>query len=134
MTRRAAPRFSRAVHAETLLVEELETQGAVFTLLNRLRPGAFKDSLSKRPAKTMDEIQVRAERYIYLEETQKATTNSVKTQAEKKQGPQHGEHPKKEPRAPKVGRFHDYTLLNVSLADLYKEVGQVKRFLKPKVI
>ena len=110
-------------NAEILLVEELETQAIVLTLLNRLQPGAFKDSLSKRLAKIMDEIQVRAKRYIYLEETQKATTNSVKTQAEKKPGPQHEESPKKETRAVRVGRFQDYTPLNVSLADLYKEVG-----------
>ena len=74
------------------------------------------------------------ERYIYLEETQKATTNSRKNQAEKKPGPHHEERQKKEPRAPKVGRFHDYTPLNVSLANLYKEVGQVKGFSNPKVV
>ena len=48
-----------------LLVEELETQAAVLTLLNGLRPGAFNDSLSKSLAKTMDKIQLRVERYIY---------------------------------------------------------------------
>ena len=68
-------------------MEELETQAAVLTLLNGLWPRAFKDSLSKWPAKTMDEIQVRAERYIYLEETQRATTSSTKNQAEKKPSP-----------------------------------------------
>ena len=59
-------------------MEEFETQATALTLLNGLRPRAFKDSLSKQPAKTMDEIQLRAKRYIYLEETQKATTNSTK--------------------------------------------------------
>ena len=65
-------------------MEELETQAAVLMLLNGLQPGAFKDSLSKQPAKTMGEIQVMAERYIYLEEMQRAMANSVKNQAEKK--------------------------------------------------
>ena len=69
-------------------MEELETQAAVLTLLNGLRLGAFKDLLSKRPAKTMDEIQLRAERYIYLEKIQKAMANSAKSQAEKKPSPQ----------------------------------------------
>ena len=60
--------FLEWFNAETLLVEELETQAAVLMLLIELRPGAFKDSLSKRPTKTMDEIQIRVERYIYFKE------------------------------------------------------------------
>ena len=32
----------------------------------------------------MDEIQLRVEKYIYLKETQEATTNSPRSQAEKK--------------------------------------------------
>ena len=47
----------------------------------------------------------------------------MKNQAEKTLGQQYEERQKKEPRAPRVERFHDYTPLNVSLADLYKEVG-----------
>ena len=82
----------------------------------------------------MDEIQVRAEKYIYLEETQRATTSLAKNQAEKKPGPQYEERQKKESRTPRVERFHDYTPLSVSLADLYREVGQVEKFPKSKVI
>ena len=61
--------FLERFNAETLLVKGLETQVAMLTLLNRLRLEAFKDSFFKQPIKTMDEIQVRAKRYIYLEET-----------------------------------------------------------------
>ena len=82
----------------------------------------------------MDEIQVRAERYIYLEETQRTTANSAKNQVEKKLGLQYEEHQKKEPSELRVGRFHDYTSLCVSLADLYREVGQVEKFPKLKAI
>ena len=57
----------------------------MLTLLNGLRPDTFKDLLSKNLARTMDEIQLRAERYIYLEETQKAIAR--KNQAKKKLGP-----------------------------------------------
>ena len=103
----------------------METQAAVLTLLNGLRPGAFKDSLSKRPVKAMDEIQVRVERYIYLEETQRVTISLAKNQAEKKPGPQYEECQKKEPKAPRVRRFHDYTPLSVSIADLY--IGRLDR-------
>ena len=85
-------------------MEELETQAVVLTLLKGLRPGVFKDSLSKRPVKPMDEIQVRAEKYIYLEETQRATVSSAKNQAKNKSGPQHKECQKKEPKAPRVER------------------------------
>ena len=74
------------------------------------------------------------ERYIYLEETQRAKTSSVKNQAEKKPGAQYEERQKKEPRAPRVGRFHHYTPLSMSLADLNREVGQVEKFPKPKAI
>ena len=48
--------------------------------------------------------------------------SSAKNQAEKKSDLQYEERKKKEPRAPRVGRFHDYTPLSVSLADLYREV------------
>ena len=61
-----------------------------------------------------------------MEETQRATASSVKNQAKKKSGPQYKKHQKKELRAPRVGRFHDYTPLSVSLADLYRKVGQVE--------
>ena len=81
--------FLERFNIETLPVEELETQVVVLTLLNELRLGAFKDSLSKWPTKTMDEISIRMERYIYLEETQRATASSVKYQAEKKSNPQY---------------------------------------------
>ena len=33
-----------------------------------------------------------------------------------------------------VERYHEYTPLNISLADLYKEVGQVERFPKLKAL
>ena len=95
----------------------------MLTLLNGLQSRAFKGSLSKQPAKTMDEIQLRAERYIYLEETQRATANSAKGQAEKMPGLQHEERQRKELRAPRVGRHYDCTPLNMFLADSYKEVG-----------
>ena len=72
--------------------------------------------------------------YIYLEETQKAMANLVKKQAKKKPTPQHEERQRKEARAPRVGRYHDYTPFKVSLADLYKEVGQVEKFPKPKAL
>ena len=75
--------FLERFNAEILLVEELETQ-AIITLLNGLRPRAFKDLLSKCPAKTMDEIQQRAERYIYLEGMQKAMASSIRNQTKKK--------------------------------------------------
>ena len=124
--------FLKQFNVKTLLVEELETQATVLTLLNGLWPGAFKDSLSKRPARTMDMIQLRAEKYIYLKETQKATVNSAKGQAENKPGSQHEDCQWKEPRAPRVGRFH--APLNMSLASLYKEVRQVEKFPKPKTL
>ena len=56
--------FLELFNVKTLLIEELETQAGVLTLLNGLRPGAFKDSLSKRLARTMDEIQLRVENYL----------------------------------------------------------------------
>ena len=60
---------------ETQLIEDLQTQGAVLTLLNRLRLGSFRDSLSKQPTKAMDDIQIRAKKYIYLEKTKKSTAS-----------------------------------------------------------
>ena len=126
--------FLERFNAKTLLVEELETQVAVLTPLNGLRPGAVKDSLSKRPAKIMDEIHLRAKRYIYVQEMQKATVNSIRNQTEKKSGLQQEDCSRKEARTPRVERFHNYTPFNVSLANLYKEVEQAEHFPKPKVL
>ena len=52
--------------------------------------------------------------------------NSAKSQAEKKPSPQQEDCHKKESKTLRVGKYHDYTPLNVSLADLYKEVRQVE--------
>ena len=65
-------------------MEELQTQAAVLTLLNGLQPGPFKSSLSKHLARTMKEIQIRAEKYIHLEETEKVIANFERNQTEKK--------------------------------------------------
>ena len=62
-------------NAETLLVNELQTQAAILTLLNGLRPRPFKTSLSKRRAESPEEIQTRVKKYIFMEETEKAITN-----------------------------------------------------------
>ena len=102
--------------------------------MNGLRLGAFKDLFSKRPVKTIDEIQVRAKRYIYLKEIQRVTANLARSQVKKKPGPQQEDRQRKQPRVPRVGRYHDYTPLNVSLTRLYKEVRQVERFPKPKAL
>ena len=48
--------FLKCFNADTLLVEELETQATVLNLLNELRLVAFNNSLSKHPTRTMDEI------------------------------------------------------------------------------
>ena len=34
----------------------------------------------------------------------------------------------------RVGKYHEYNPLNVSLSELFREVGQVESFLKPKVL
>ena len=101
-------------------MEELETQVAVLTLLNE--PGAFKDSLSKNPSRAIDKIQVRVERYIYLEETQKAMANSGKNHGAQRSSLQREERLRREAQTPRVEKFCNYTPLNVSLTNLYKEV------------
>lgn len=68
------------------------------------------------------------ERYIFLEEIEKATTNPRRSQSKKKSN----EERSRKEACTRVGRYHEYTPLNVSLTNLYKEVGQVERFPKPK--
>ena len=57
-------------------MKELQTQTTLLTLINSLRPGPCKDSLLKKPARIMDEIQECIEKYIYLEETRATTIDS----------------------------------------------------------
>ena len=76
---------------------------------------------------------MRAEKYIFLEEPEKATSNSGRHQTEKKPNANPEERSRKKTGVV-VERYHEYTFLNVSLADLYREVGQVERFPKPKAL
>ena len=78
------------------------------------------------------EIQIRAEKYIFLEETGEAATNSRRHQSDKKAGGQ-DEHWRKG-ICSKASKYNEYTPLNVSLSKLFWEVGQVERFLKPKIL
>ena len=77
---------------------------------------------------------VRAEKYIYFEETQRTIANSVKNHGAIRSSWQTEEHPRKESCIPKFEKYRDYTPLIVSLVDLYKEVGKTERFLKPKAL
>lgn len=76
---------------------------------------------------------MRAKKCFFLEETKKATANFGRNHTKKKSNANQEEHMRKETRV-RVGRYHEYTLLDVSLADLYKEVGQVERFPKLKAL
>ena len=71
---------------------------------------------------------MRVEKDIFLEEIERATTNSGRNQTKKKCNE---ERPRKE-ASMRVRRYHVYTPLNISLTDIYKEVRQVERFPKPK--
>ena len=103
-------------------MEEPESPVAILTLFNGLQPGPFKSLLSKHLPRTPKEIQMRAEMYIFLEEPKKATSNSGRHQTEKKPNANPEERSRKKTGVV-VERYHEYTLLNVSLADLYREVG-----------
>ena len=70
------------------------------------------------------------EKYMFLKETEKSTTNSGRSQTKKKSNEKR---PRKETHM-RVRRYHEYTPLNVSIIDLYKEVGQVERFPKSKAL
>ena len=124
--------FLERYNSETLLVKELQTQAAILTLLSGLQPGPFKTELSKRLPRPAEEIQIRVEKYIFLEEIEKATANPKRHQSDKKTGGQ-DEHPRKDVRA-RAGKYSEYTPLNVSLSELFREVGQVERFPKPKIL
>ena len=101
-------------------------------LLNGLRLGPFKTSLSKRPPRSPEEIQIRVEKYIFPEETEKATANPGRHQSDKKTGGQ-DEHSRKDVCS-RAGKYNEYTPLNVSLCELIRELGQVERFPKPKIL
>ena len=76
-------------------------------LLNGLRLGPFKTSLSKRPPRSPEEIQIRVEKYIFPEETEKATANPGRHQSDKKTGGQ-DEHSRKDVRS-RAGKYSEYT-------------------------
>ena len=115
-----------------LLIEELQTQAAILTLLNELRPRPFKSSLSKRLQQSPEEIQIKAKKYIFLEEIEKATANSGRHQSDKKAGGQ-DEHPRKDTHS-RAGKYNEYNPLNVSLSELFREVAQFESFPKPKIL
>ena len=73
---------------------------------------------------------MRGEKCIFFEETRRATAILGRNQTEKKFNE---ERPRKEMHM-RVGRYHKYTPLKVSPANLYKEVKQVERFPKLKAL
>ena len=118
--------FLERYNAEMLLVEELQTQVAVLTLLNRLLPGHFKSSLSKRPTRTPKEIQMRAEKYIFLEETEKVTASSGRNQFKKKNANQ-DERLRKVTRS-RVRKYHEYTPSTCPSPIRFKKSNKLKDF------
>ncbi|MED6174177.1 hypothetical protein PIB30_066505 [Stylosanthes scabra] len=90
----------------------------------------FLKSLTKRPPKTMEEIQERSHDYLQQEEGQTA----VKTDRNKKDNPRK-EH-FRDDRGRKEYRSNRsyYNPLNVSLAQFLNEVSQVERVLAPRPI
>ena len=60
------------------------------------------------PTRDVDEIQLKAKGYIYLEEMQKAIANLGKNQADRKSSHQQEERPRKEMWTRMVWRYHDY--------------------------
>ena len=58
---------------------------------------------------------MRAEKYIFLEETEKATANSRRNQTKKKPNANQEESPRKEVRTLRVEKYHEYTPLNIPL-------------------
>ena len=77
---------------------------------------------------------MRIEQYIFLKKTKIATANSGRNQAKKESNANQEEHLRKEAQTSRVRRYHEYSPLNMFLANLYGEVGQVQRFAKPKAL
>ena len=67
-----------------------------------------------------------------MKETQRTTIDAKRNNgvSQVKSSPKEDIRTRKETQTPRVRRYTEYTPLNVSLTDLYKEVYQIERFPK----
>ncbi|MED6223073.1 hypothetical protein PIB30_070484, partial [Stylosanthes scabra] len=116
---------------ECTQIEGLQSQAALMALVKGLKEDTpFLKSLTKRPPKTMEEIQERSHDYLQQEEGQTA----VKTDRSKKDNPRKEHFRDDRGRKEHMSNRSYYNPLNVSLAQFLNEVSQVERVPAPKPI
>ena len=106
------------------MLEELEAQVIILTLLNGLQPGPFKSLLSKGPTRTFKEIQIWAKKYIFLEEIEKATANSGRNQSKKKTNAYQEEHLRKKAQMSSIGNAMSILSSTCPLPMYTEELGK----------
>ncbi|MED6182651.1 hypothetical protein PIB30_030607 [Stylosanthes scabra] len=117
--------------AECTQIEGLQCQDALMALVKGLREDTpFLKSLTKRPPKTMEEIQDRSHEYLQQEEGQIVVkTDRDKRETSRREAPQE-DRGRREQRS---GRSY-YNPLNVSLTTFLHEASQAERIPAPQTV
>ncbi|XP_057755651.1 uncharacterized protein LOC130974822 [Arachis stenosperma] len=123
-------RFNRAC----LDIQNLPTEAAIMGLINGLREEPFSHSISKKYPISLNEIQERAKKYINMEENSRLG-ETLKIGFSYQPWDKDKESRKKEDQfAEKPRKYYNYTPLQVSLVDVYREICNTEKIPPPRSI
>jgi hypothetical protein len=113
---------------EVLDVRNVEPNLVLYFFVKGLKIGAFAKALTGEKPTSMDDLKARAEKWIRIEEWEKAQATHAAKKDDKGKNPQNsqsrGKEDKSQDKPPKRprGMFTTYTPLTVSPKTVYKEV------------
>ncbi|XP_020207564.1 uncharacterized protein LOC109792552 [Cajanus cajan] len=120
-------------------IRNLNPKVALHSMLMALKPGAFVNSLCRRPPPDLDELQARTIGYIQMEEHAKFY-EAIRGKAQGKQD--QGRKDKlrtsnnnqfKRPRHDRGGKYYFYTPLNASQVHILEEASNAKLITLPSL-
>ncbi|XP_016195741.1 uncharacterized protein LOC107636766 [Arachis ipaensis] len=127
--------YMESISKACLEIQDLLTEAVIMGLVNGLREGPFSQSISKRHPTSLIDVQERAEKYINIEENARLQEPSWRLRhphqlKEKEREPKR----KEEVKSEKPRRYHNYTLLRVSLMDVYRKIYHTEKLPPPRPI
>ncbi|XP_057730525.1 uncharacterized protein LOC130945845 [Arachis stenosperma] len=124
-------RFNKAC----LDIQNFSTEAVIMGLVNGLREGLFSHSISKSYPTSLNEVQELVEKYINIEENARLREPNFR-QTHPYQTREKEKEPKKkeEYNSEKSRSYHNYTLLRVSLVDVYREICHTEKLPPPRPI
>lgn len=133
--------FLNRFNKEAADIPDLLPQVRLILVHQALRPGPFLSSLDGKKAKTLEEFQIRSEKYIIMEEAatlRSANQNPTHRSPEKAKEPGEAKRDREtrrknqDDKKPKRKKYNSYTPLNSSLSRSLRERASTDLWDKPR--